>query len=121
MDDLFKTDEQKEFLRVICEESLGKDPISYFSGITPLRSKLTHEDLRTFVVDDQHLIIIFQPYSVGGGADGPFLVKIPLDELKDHWETSHPLFSLIDKAINPHKFISSWDLDEYYQKSTSED
>lgn len=122
LDDLFITDEQKEFLRVTCEESLKNDPISYFSGNEPLHTRLKQEELHTFVVDDQHLIIIFQPYSVGSGADGPFVVKIPFDRLKGHWNISHPLFSLMHVTLRSHEYISSWNIDDkLYQALTYEE
>ena len=77
IEDLFVSPQQKEFIRSFCEQDLKKQGISYFSGNDPLRTKLEQEDIRTFVVDDKSLIVIFQPYVVGGWADGPFLVKIP--------------------------------------------
>lgn len=109
LNDLFQTHEQREFLRQICEKSLKKEPVSYFSGCNPLRETLTQDDIQNFVVDDSHLIIIFQPYTVGGGADGPFIVKIPFTDLQGHWEASHPLSILIRKAVDACAFTSSWD------------
>jgi len=120
LDDLFKTDEQKEFLRAACEKSLKKDPLTYFKGQDPLRTTLTQEDIHTFVMDDQNLIIIFQPYSVGGGADGPFLVKIPFVDLKGHWEGSQPIHTLLQKAIQSGAFTSSWDLEQFYDHVMNE-
>ena len=114
LSDLFTTVEQREFLRQTCENSLKSNPISYFSGNEPLRSTLSRDDIRTFVVDDQHLIIIFQPYTVGGGGDDPFLVKIPFIDLKGHWEGSHPIHSLFKKVLESRSFISSWDLEQFY-------
>ncbi len=76
LDDLFQTEEQKEFLRAACESSLRNDPMSHFSGNDPLYTVLKYDDIHTFLVDDQHLIIVFQPYSVGGCSDGPIQVKI---------------------------------------------
>ena len=113
--DLFPTDKQREFLRLICENSLKKEPVSYFSGNEPLHTSLTQDDINTFVVDDQHLIIIFQPYIVGGGADGPFFVKIPFTDLRGHWEDSHPLLSHLKKAVTSRAFTSSWDLEQFYE------
>lgn len=90
LSDLFQTDEQKESLRNFCEKSLQNNPLSYFSGDDPLRTNLKHEDIQTFVVDDQHLTIIFQPYSVGGCIDSPFQIKISLDILDGHWNPFQP-------------------------------
>jgi hypothetical protein len=109
LNDLFRTHEHKEFLRQTCEKSLKKEPVSYFSGGDPLRETLTQDDIQSFVVDDSHLIIIFQPYTVGGGADGPFVVRIPFTDLQGHWEASHPLPTLIRKVVGSCEFTSSWD------------
>lgn len=114
--DLFQTDDQKEFLRVTCEDSLKNDPLSYFSGDNPLYKTLKYDDIHTFVLDDQHLIIVFQPYSVGGCVDGPFSVKIPINTLANLWEASHPFCLLLNKAIESRSFLSSWDLDDFYDR-----
>ncbi len=41
------------------------------------------------------LILFFQPYAVGGFAEGPFTVKIPFTELIGKWQTGNS----IGKAI----------------------
>lgn len=97
LDDLFTTETQKEFLRKTCEDHLKKDPTSYFAGNEPLRTTLSQDDIHTFVVDDQYLIVIFQPYSVGGCADGPFLVKLPFSDLQSQWNRLHPIHSLLSR------------------------
>ena len=80
--------------------------ISYFAGKDPLRSTLDLEDIHTFVVDHQDLIIIFQPYVVGGGADSPFIVRIPFTQLVGIWQADN----LLEKHLPITKnFISSWD------------
>lgn len=112
--DLFKTDCQKEFLRIACENSLKDDPLSYFSGNDPLRTTLKHDDIHTFVVDDRHLIIVFQPYSVGGCCDEPFSVKLPLSTVTNQWNASHPFCVLLNKSIESRAFLSSWDKDSFY-------
>jgi hypothetical protein len=109
---LFPNTSQKEYLRQICEDSLKQEPTSYFGGKEPFHSSLGIDDIHTFVVDEKNLIIIFQPYRVGGGADGPFVIKIPFTSLKGHWNESHPLHSLMKKAIESYNFTSSWDSDE---------
>jgi len=114
LEDIFPTPENKEFLRSMCEKILKKDPLSYFSGNTPLCETLKYEDIYTFVVDDQHLIIVFQPYVVGSGADGPFVVKIPIDTLKRVWADSHMFCLQLSKSIESRSFLSSWDLDKFY-------
>ena len=113
--DLFPTDKQKEFLRQICETRLKKNPVSYFSGKEPLHGSLTYDDINTFVIDDQHLIIVFQQYTVGGVADGPFFVKIPFTDLTGHWEDTHPLLSHLKNAVTSQAFTSSWDLEQFYE------
>jgi len=110
LSDLFVTDEQKEHLRQICENRFKNDSISYFTGKEPLLITLPLEDIHTFVLDDQNLIVIFQPYRVGSGADGPFFVKIPFVDLKGHWNEAHPVHALIKDAVTSEQFLSSWDL-----------
>ena len=106
LEELFHTDGQKEFLRNLCENSLKTNPISYFSGHKPLCKKLAQDDIHTFVIDKQNIIVIFQPYRVGGGADGPFLIKIPFSELEDHWNSSHPFYAILRKVIESERFFS---------------
>lgn len=110
LNDLFKTDAQKEYLRKVCEDALKKDEISYFAGEKPLRTTLDLEDIRTFVINDKNLFIIFQPYIAGSGADGPFILKIPFIELIGKWQARNPL----EKQLPINKnFISSWDKDNW--------
>lgn len=126
--DLFKTDAQKECLRQICENAIKKEALSYFTGKEPLRTTLAQNDINTFVVDDNNLIIIFQPYIVGGGADGPFIVKIPYNDLTEIWQKGNPLEKYLPITKN---FLSSWDEENWisdiqedhsiaYQKKTKE-
>jgi len=108
--DLFKTVPQKEYLRKVCEDALKKEGISYFVGEKPLRTTLDLEDIQTFVINDKNLFIIFQPYIVGSGADGPFIVKIPFTELIGKWQARNPL----EKQLPINKnFISSWEKDNW--------
>lgn len=96
LNDLFPLASQKEFLRHYCENFLKMD-------------HLDQELINLFVVDHEALIIIFQPYTVGGFADGPFTVKIPFTELTGKWQ-GHPL----EKHLPINKnFISSWDNDNW--------
>lgn len=75
--DLFPQTSQQEFLRSYCEDFFKHrcDNCSYFQGPEPLRDFLELEWIKLFAVDHESLIIIFQPYGVGGFADGPFFVK----------------------------------------------
>ena len=78
INDLFPQPSQKEFLRSYCENFLKKDNNgNYFQGTDPLCDHLDQEMIKVFVVDHESLILVFQPYAVGGFADGPFTVKIP--------------------------------------------
>lgn len=116
LDDLFQKKEQKEFLRITCENSLRNDPISHFSGEDPLYTTLKWDDINTFVIDDQYLIIIFQPYSVGGCSNGPIQVRIPFSDLDANWNTTHPFYNLFNQTIESTTYLSSWDEDEFYDQ-----
>lgn len=115
LNELFQTTKQKEFLRATCETALKNDPISYFSGSAPLYTTLKHDDINAFAIDEQHLIIVFQPYSVGGCSDGPIHLKIPFADLDPNWNTSHPFCSLLSRALSG-TFLSSWDEDGFYNQ-----
>ncbi len=107
--DLFPTPKQKEFLRKYCEDDLKTQSVSYFFGNNPLHTTIRQEDIHLFVLDDEFLIIFFQPYTVGGLGDGPFHVKIPYETLKKESEASHLLQSLINKIGSSKDYTSSWD------------
>ncbi len=109
LDDLLSGKEGWEFVRAYCENVLKNDPCSYFSGEQPLRTVLELKDLNTFILDDQALIFVFQPYTVAGGTDGPPIVKIRWDELERIIKPSHFLSVVLNKAITSKCFISSWD------------
>ena len=83
--------------------------MSYFSGDNPLHTTLEDEDLSTFVIDSHHLIIIFQPYSVAGCTDGPFVVKIPFTTLQNCWKNPPLAYSMLTQAIDSGVYIASWD------------
>lgn len=108
--DLFPLDSQKEFLRNYCENFFKQDDnCSYFKGDDPLCEHLDLGSLEVFVVDHESLILIFQPYTVGGFADGPFTVKIPFAELVGKWQAGNPL----EKQLPIKKYLSSWDSDNW--------
>ncbi len=110
--ELFATDEQKEFLRSYCERDLINQGASYFSGKEPLRTSIDQKDISTFVIDDHFLIIIFQPYCVGGYADGPFFVKIPYEHLTDYWNVENRFSFTLNQVIESKAFIATWNEDE---------
>ena len=114
-DDVFDTPARKEFIRSYCEEMLKIDPSSYFFGEDHLRTSLDLNDIHTFVVDDKFLRIIFQPYSVQGCYDGPFVISIPYDMLKDHWNPSNPLANLLPEVISSKSYTSSWDEKKFFE------
>jgi hypothetical protein len=93
LEDLFSTPTQKEWLRKCCEDFLKTDsiPSSYFVGETPLLTSLDSKLIHTFVLEPDGLCIIFQPYTVAGGTDGPPVIKIPYKIARAHWNASNPL------------------------------
>lgn len=111
LNDLFPQSTQKEFLRRYCENFFKyHDDGSYFRGADPLCDRLDQELIKTFVVDHESLILLFQPYSVGGLADVPFTVKIPFTELIGKWQAGNPLEKHLPITKN---FLSSWDKDNW--------
>jgi Protein of unknown function (DUF3298) len=111
LNDLFPQDNQKEFLRSYCENFLKHDgDCSYFQEADLIRDHLDQEMINVFVVDHESLILIFQPYAVGGFADGPFTVKIPFTELIGKWQAGNPLEKQLPITKN---FLSSWDKDNW--------
>jgi len=113
--DLFTTTGQREFLRKYCENSLKSQSTSYFSGMSPLRTRLEYEDMRTFVIDDKFLIVFFQPYTVGGLGDGPWQVKISYEHLKNQWNSSNSLALLLPQILSSQSYTASWDQESYAQ------
>ena len=111
LNDLFPQPSQKEFLRSYCENFFKyHGDCSYFQGADPLCDHLDQELIKTFVVDHESLILVFQPYTVGGCADVPFTVKIPFIELIGKWQAGNPL----EKQLPINKnFLSSWDKDNW--------
>lgn len=111
LNDLFPQPSQKEFLRSYCENFFKHHgDCSYFKGSDPLCNHLDRKLIKTFVVDHEFLILVFQPYTVGGLADGPFTVKIPFNELIGKWQAGNPLEKHLPITKN---FLSSWDKDHW--------
>lgn len=117
LNDLISDKKGWEFIRNYCENVLKNDPCSYFSGEEPLRTVLELKDLNTFILDDQALIFVFQPYTVAGGTDGPPVVKIRWDELLGVIKPSHLLSAVLNEAISSKCFISSWDESSFERSS----
>ncbi len=97
LEDLFTSNKQKEFLRSYCENCLKRDSMTYFGGDNPLKEKLASEDIQTFVIDEHSLSIIFQPYVAVSSADSPCIIKIPLEDLKEHWDSGNILFPFLQE------------------------
>lgn len=115
LDDLFVTDEQREFLRQYCEQHLkNNQQASYFSEPNPLLTTLEYRDINTFVVDDQFLIVIFQPYTVAGLTDELPSVKVPFSLIRNILSPANPLAPLLNQSLKPDSFISSWNEREYF-------
>jgi hypothetical protein len=107
-DDLFSAGEQKEFVRKYCEDTLKNGSIGYFGEDSPLRDQLDLNEIRTFLIHEDFLVIVFQRYVVAGLEDYPTTLKIPYNELKDHVNPNIPLISLLEKTVESKSFISSW-------------
>ncbi len=88
INDLFPNYNEIEQLCTYCESDLKTQKTSYFFPPDPLKTHLKHDELNTFVIDENFLIIIFQPYVAGSYADGPFTVKIPHVYIHKHWKTA---------------------------------
>lgn len=99
LNDIISDKKGWEFIRGYCENVLRADPCTYFSGEQPLRTFLELEDLNTFTLDDQSLILIFQPYTVAGEIDGPPVVRICWDDLQKFIVPSHPLNAILNRML----------------------
>lgn len=114
LNDLFPKSHQKEFLRSYCENFLkNSGECSYFLPPEPLLDHLDQELIKVFVVDHESLILIFQPYAVGGFADSPITVKIPFTELVGKWQAGNPLEKHLPITKN---FLSSWDTENWIEE-----
>lgn len=109
LNDLITDKQGWEFVRSYCENVFKNDLYTYFSGDEPLRTKLELKDLNTFTLDEQALILVFQPYTVAGGMDGPPIVRIGWNDLREIIEQAHPLRAILSETISSKCFVSSWD------------
>ncbi len=117
LSNLFSSPHKKELLRKACENQLKDNPLSYFSGNTPLYLSLKLDHNPLFVIDHQYLIVIFGPYSVGGCCDGPLTAKIPLSTLQNEWNLKHPLLECVSRAIESRDYITTWETDNEFCNS----
>lgn len=116
LDELFHSSEQKEFLRNYCENDLKRTygELTYLASMKEVCPSLPLQVIRTFVADERFLIIIFQPYSVGGCSDGPFVVKIPYESLEGHWSATNPLKNCVSRVISSQSYTSCWGEDDFH-------
>ncbi len=119
LSDLFPSPSQKKWLREHCENSLKHEcnQSNYFNGSEPPHDHLDSNYINLFVIDHESLIVLFQPYTVGGLGDGPFTVRIPFAELLGRWQVGNPLEKQLPMVKN---FISSWDSNNWISE-VSED
>lgn len=108
-DELFTTPKQKEFVRSFCENILKSKSIGYFGEDPPLRDQLDLKDIKTFLIHEHYLVIVFQRYVVAGLTDYPTTLKIPYIVLKDHINPNNPLIPLLEKTVESQSYISSWE------------
>jgi len=113
LNDLFTNNEGKEFLRACCEKDLRQQQASYFSDHTFPKRMLNFSDIHTFVINQYFLIVVFQPYIAGSYADGPFIVKIPFESLKNKWKDFHPFCKVLVNVIASKNYVSSWDAQDF--------
>ena len=105
--------EGKKFLRDYCEGDLKKQQASYFSDPTFPNRMLNLCDIQTFVINQHFFIVVFQPYIAGSYTDGPFVVKIPFESLKNRWNASHPFCKVLAHVIASKNYVSSWDARDF--------
>jgi hypothetical protein len=79
------------FLLHYCDHYFKSSGYGYYGqdcGFTP---ELEPEDLETFLITDHGLMIVFRSYKVGGWADGPDVIAIRYDKLKEFIDPNGPL------------------------------
>lgn len=80
--------------------TLKRDHVGYCSsnseGDIPVEIEL--KDLNIFTLSERGLTITFQPYHVGGWADGPYCVTIPFEILKHLIKPNGPLSEFVKKS-----------------------
>lgn len=102
--DLFHTDAEKEFLRNYCENELKHTHASYLADEHAWKTTIDLKDITTYVINDTHLVVIFQRYVVGGLDDGPTIVKIPYEALVGHCDSQNLLLPIWGKIIHSKEY-----------------
>lgn len=106
--DLFKTAEQKEFIRKYCENTLKENAIGYFAEDPSFRRSIDLSEIQTFLIHENFLVIVFQRYVVAGLEDYPITLRIPYNILERHLNPNIPLIPILEKTVSSKSFISSW-------------
>jgi len=92
------SEEFSAFLSSYCTRFLKKNQIGYFSDIDNFSStiRIQLDDCDVVTLSESGLTITFQPYKVGGWADGPYSVKVPFEELSNFIIADGPISYLIN-------------------------
>jgi hypothetical protein len=96
LDDLFvEGSGYREFLLQYCENNFKAAGYGYYAAENEFVPELGPDDLNTFVLTPQGLLIIFRAYTVRAWADASDTVLIPYTSLKEYIDPSGPLRTLL--------------------------
>ena len=92
------SEEFAEFLSSYCIKALKENQIGYFSVADEFSSTIDIqlEDCDVVTLSESGLTITFQPYKVGGWADGPYSVTVPFKEISDFITSGGPVSHFIE-------------------------
>lgn len=92
LEDLFIKDSGWcDFLLHYCDNDFKSSGYGYYGQDCGYVPELEPDDLETFLITDQGLMIVFRSYRVGGWADGPDVITIQYDKLKGFIDSNGPL------------------------------
>lgn len=92
LEDLFVKDSNwREFIINYCENYFKSVRYGYYAIEYGFEPELEANDLRIFLLTKKGLMIIFESYKVGGWADGPDMVIIPYQKIKNFIDPNGPL------------------------------
>ena len=97
--DLFSSEKDfASYLINYCYTVLEKDQVGYSYSDPEERISVEIElkDLKVFTISKNGLTITFQPYHVGGWADGPYSVSIPFEKIAHLVIGTGPLATFIE-------------------------
>ena len=77
-----------DFILNYCESTLQKEKVGYGDELFP---EFEESNLQVFSITKKGLIFTFQPYHIGGWADGPYSITIPFDKLTPFINLQGPL------------------------------